>query len=161
MEEPGPDPKFVDLLTTANDFLTDRQDELKRQFHLGEYDRFEWDWDDGSLVFTSAGIARVKARFQYVGSVSRSTGTWLWGWANPNIAAPLTKDINEVRRFGEQAGIWQLTTRKWEADQTDGWEMTIIASYVLQSRGAYCAPSDEVYSFLVFTEVEWTPAPAA
>jgi hypothetical protein len=73
----------------------------------------------------------------------------------------LRRDLEEVRHYGEHHGIWQLTTPKWEADETDGWEMTSIAAYVLQAKGAYRMPNEQVFSFAIFDAVEWVPGAAA
>lgn len=151
----GPDPRFVELVTAAHGYLTARQDELKRDYALSTYDR--WDWDDArsAVIFSSGGTPRVVAPSQLVGSVSRRTGTWLWAWANDQIEPRLRRDLDEVRRFGDHHGIWQLTTPRWEADETDGWEMTSIAAYVLQARGAYRMPVDHLYTFAIFDAVRW------
>ena len=153
----APEPKFVDLVTAAYGYLTARQDELKANYGLSEYDR--WDWDDarGAVVFSDAGVPVVIAPSQLVGSVSRQSGTWLWAWANESVEPRLRRDLDEVRRYGEHHDIWQLTTPKWEAVETDGWEMTSIAAYILQAKGAYRMPDARLFSFVIFDAVEWAP----
>jgi hypothetical protein len=152
--------KFVDLVTSAYAYLTARQDHLKETFGLSNYERWDWDDDRGAVVFSDAGVPRVVAPSQLVGSVSRKTGTWLWAWANEHVEPRLCRDLEEVRRYGEHHGIWQLTTPKWEADETDGWEMTSIAAYILQAKGGYRMPNDQVFSFAIFEAVEWVPGAA-
>ena len=71
--------------------------------------------------------------------------------------ARLRRDLDEVRRYGEHHDIWQLTTPKWEAVETDGWEMTSIAAYILQAKGAYRMPDARLFSFVIFDAVEWAP----
>jgi hypothetical protein len=149
------DPKFVELVTAAHGYLTARQELLKDAFGLSRYQR--WDWDDarGAVVFSDAGVPQVIARSQLVGSVSRRTGTWLWSWANEHVEPRNRRDLDEIRRYGEHRGLWQLTTPKWEADEVDGWEMTSIAAYVLQAKGAYRMPDEHVISFAIFDDVAW------
>ncbi len=149
------DPKFVKLVTAAHHYLTERQDHLRQTFGLSDFER--WDWDDGrgAVVFSDAGVPRVRALSQLVGSVSRKTGTWLWSWANEHVEPRHRRDLEEVRRYGAHHGIWQLSTPKWEADETDGWEMTSIAAYVLQAKGAYRMPKAHLFGFAIFEAVEW------
>ena len=64
-------------------------------------------------------------------------------------------------KFDRTHGIWQLTTPKWEADETDGWEMTSISAYILQAKGAYRMPTADLFSFAIFDAVEWAPGAAA
>ena len=99
------DPKFVTLVTAAHQYLSARQEELKADFGLSWRERWDWDSNRGQIVFSDAGVARVIAKAQLVGSVSKKTGTWLWAWANPSIEEHQHRDLNEVRRFGEQHDI--------------------------------------------------------
>jgi hypothetical protein len=155
------EPRFVALVTAAHEYLTARQDYLKDRFGLSRYER--WDWDDarGAVVFSDGGVPRVIAPSQLVGSVSPRSGTWRWAWANEHVDFRLRRDLDEVRRYGEHHAIWQLTTASWEADETDGWEMTSITAYILQAKGAYRMPSDRLLSFAIFDAVEWAPGAAA
>ena len=150
-----PEAKFVELVTAAHHYLTERQEDLRRTFGLSSYERWDWDGERGTVVFSEAGRPRVIATGQLVGSVSKKTGTWLWAWSNESIEPRLRRDLEEVRRYGQHHGIWQLTTPKWEADETDGWEMTSIAAYVLQAKGAYRMPNEHLFSFAIFDEIAW------
>jgi hypothetical protein len=155
------DPKFVQLVTAAHEYITARQEALRTDFRLSLHERWDWDAEQGAIVFSDGGVPRVLAHAQLVGSISKKTGTWLWSWANHSIDEQLRRDLAEVRRFGEQQGIWQLTTAKWEADEVDGWEMTSIAGYVLQAKGAYRMPSEQLFTFAIFDAVMWAPGAAA
>jgi uncharacterized protein DUF6882 len=150
-----PESKFVELLTSAYTYLTQRQEHLTEIYGLSTYERWDWDDERSAVVFSNGGIPRVIAASQLVGSVSTKTGTWLWAWSNQHIEPRHRRDLDEVRRYGEHHGIWQLTTPKWEADETDGWEMTSIAAYVLQAKGAYRMPNRHLFSFAIFDEVTW------
>jgi hypothetical protein len=151
------DASFVALVTAAHAYLTGRQDALTTEFGLSSYER--WDWDDarGAVVFSDGGVPRVIAQAQLVGSFSGKTSTWLWAWANSSVEPRLYRDLAEVRRFGEHQGIWQLTTAKWEAEETDGWEMTSITAYVLQAKGAYRMPHGHLRTFAILESIAWAP----
>jgi hypothetical protein len=151
------DSRFTELVTAAHAYLTRRQDCLRDAYRLSEHERWDWDDERGAVIFSTGGAPQVVARGQLVGSVSRRTGTWLWAWANADIDRRLCRDLEEVRRFGEHHGIWQLTTPKWEADEVDGWEMTAVAAYILQAEGAYRMPYEHLYSFAIFDGLEWAP----
>lgn len=154
--------RFVDLVTRAHEYLTARQEDLRARFSFGSWPRWDWNQDTGQLVFSADGVPRVLADFQFVGSVSKLSGTWLWSWANPHMDSRWTHDLLEVQRFGAGHGIWQLTTQKWEADEGDGWEMTSIAAYVLQAEGAYRTPSETGLTYMILSSVRWADgAPAS
>ena len=150
-----PTPAFVDLVTRAHQYLTERQDALRADFRLDSWPRWDWSQDTRQLVFSEDGVPRVVADIQFVGTTSTETGTWLWSWANEHVDPALSRDVDEVRGFGEAHGIAQLTTPKWEGDATDGWEMTSIAAYVLQAKGAYRTPREHGFTYMIFTTVRW------
>ena len=146
---------FVALLSTSVEYLDAHQEALYEQFQLGTWPRWDWHQDSGELVFSADGIPRVVANIQFVGSVSNVTGTWLWAWANPHLDERWTREMLEVRQFGAAREFWKLTTRKWEADEGDGWEMTSIAAYVLQAQGAYRTPGEKGLTYMLLRNVRW------
>ena len=147
------DARFVELVTMSHEYLSAAQARLKEHFGLGTHDRYFWDEPNALLEFSTADEPRVTASTRVVGSVSSKSGTWLWSWANPNLARHHWEDILEVKRFGEAHGVWQLTTAKWEADEADGWEMTAIAANMLRAEGAYRLPYPHTYYFVLLAEV--------
>ncbi|HEX2061322.1 MAG TPA: hypothetical protein VHK90_11320 [Thermoanaerobaculia bacterium] len=54
---------FRDFLTDAYDWATTRQDALKRVFEIGSYDLFDWCQEKGIIIFSSASVPRVVARY--------------------------------------------------------------------------------------------------
>jgi hypothetical protein len=96
----------------------------------------------------------VIADMAIVGTLSSSSGTWLWSWDDDSIEPQARQRIDEIRTFGEQHGFSKLTSAKWPGDGHDAWEMTAIASYLLKSEGAYRAPGD-VATFMILRNVRW------
>ena len=95
------------------------------------------------------------AEIQFVGSISTVSNTWLWAWANPTVDAALCERLAHVRAYGDRHGIEQLVTAKWEADATDGWEMTSIVAYLLGAIGAYRTPDERGFEYMVMTSIRW------
>lgn len=154
---------YVDLVTEAHAYATARQEELRRDFRLGRWPRWDWDQDTGRLVFSDGegGPPRVVCDIQFTGSISTESGTWLWSWANPHVDPRWSRDLRDVRLVGEVRGIPQLTEPKWEAEEVHGWEMTSIAAYVLRARGVYRTPREGGFTFMVLTSVRWAGEPFA
>ena len=150
-----PTDRFVDLVTAAHAYATERQDELRREFSLGTWPRYDCDQGTAQLTFSADGKVRVVADIQFVGTVSTVTNTWLWAWANPHLEPAVARDVDEVRRYGERHDIAQLTTPKWTANETDGWEMTSITAYLLRAQGVYRAPREGGYTYMVMTRIRW------
>jgi hypothetical protein len=151
-------PQYVELLTAAHAYTTQRQDALRNDFGLASMPHAHLNETTAQLVFSDASVTpRVLASVQLVGSVNTANRRWLWSWANPGVEPALCKDILEVHMLGETRGIEQLTTPFWEGDAVDGWEMTSISAYILQARGAYRATTSEGFTYMVMTTVERIP----
>lgn len=142
-----------ELVEKSMRYAQERQAELERDFDLSRHERWDLDQDTGALVFSNDGVPAVVAEFQFVGSLSDKSGTWLWAWGNSSIEPGLRDELEAVRAFGEGRGFARLTDRKWKAEEVDGWEMAAVTAYLLKARGLYRPPFDGGVSFLVITDI--------
>jgi hypothetical protein len=155
MTEAIADEKWVAQVMESHNYLTERQDALMAEYKLGEHKRYDWDQDTGSLVFSNDGVVAVIAKVQFVGSISTKSNTWLWSWANSTVQDNVKDQMHIVQRFGEKSGFDALTTDKWEGDEVDGWEMTSITAQLLNAKGAYRTSSDNGFTYMTITEIQW------
>jgi len=155
-ERAAPAPGWSELVDRAKAYLEQRQERLKSEFELGRFERFDYDQNAGTLSFSSNGRVQVVADMQVVGSTSERGGTWLWAWANPSVLEHLVMELDDVFTYGQAHGLDKLTTAKWPGDESDGWEMTAVAAFVLQSEGAYRAAHDGGALFLTLRNVRRT-----
>lgn len=146
---------FDALAAEAYEYLDSRQQAASERYRLGEYESYEWSQGTGELSFSDGRRARVVADFQFVGSWSRRTETWMWSWANRSIEESVKKRVRRVRAHGEEQGFLKLIAGLWPATEEDGWEMTAIAAYLLGAKAAYRAPDDSTYSFVLMTDIRW------
>jgi len=150
--------QYVELLTAAHAYTTQRQDVLRAELNLTSMPHAHLNEGTGQLVFSDASATpRVLATVQIVGSVNTANRSWVWSWADPDVDAALCADMREVRLLGETRRIEQLTTPFWEGDAVDGWEMTSISAYVLQAQGAYRAPTPHGFTYMVMTTIQPIP----
>ena len=129
------DQQFDAFESDCYDYLNAMQEQAKQEFSLGSYERFDWNQESGTLVFSDDGVPKVVADIQFVGSISTTSNTWLWSWDNATILPKVKQRLTEVRQFGERHGIKQLTTAKWAATEKDGWAMTAISAKILNAMG--------------------------
>jgi hypothetical protein len=155
MTEAMADENWVAQVTESHNYLTERQDVLMAEYKLGEHKRFDWDQDMGSLVFSNDGVVAVIAKVQFVGSISTKSNTWLWSWANSTVQDNVKDQMHIVHDFGKKSGYDALTTDKWEGDEVDGWEMTSITAHLLNAKGAYRTSSENGFTYMVITEIQW------
>jgi hypothetical protein len=149
------DEEFESLIQDAYEYLNNQIRECKTEFKILNYERFDYDNETGEIIFSDHGIPKVIAEYQNVGSFSTKTNTWLWAWANDSITEDTRELAQIVRGFGETHGIEKLTTAHWEAEEVDGWEMTALTAKLTEAMGAYRAPVDHLFIFMIFTDVRW------
>jgi hypothetical protein len=138
-----------------------RQEAFVREFNLNAWERYDWDQDKGTLVFSHQGVPKVIAQIQFVGSYSHVSRTWRWAWANDATDTKLKVGVARVRALGEQEGWRRLTEPQWPATEQDGWDMTSIAGHVLGAQGAYKSPDPKTVVFMVITAARWATEPIA
>jgi hypothetical protein len=137
--------------------LQEKNARLKAQFRLGDWPRYDYDVDAGTLIFSEDGAAKVIAEIQIVGTTSETAGDWLWAWANSHWPAERVADSERVRAFGEEHGICELTHEGIEDENLNalGWELTAVMARVTEALGAYRPPGDDGALFLTYRTIAW------
>ena len=147
------DEEFSDYAHEAVHELIEANEKYHQQFKIGEYERWFYDLEKGTLTFSHHGVAQVVAAIQAIGSLSTQTGTWLWGWANESIPKEMCKAMLAVRDFGQKHNISRLTEDYWEATEDDGWEMSAVTARLLGAKGVYRCPGESGFIFLLLTYI--------
>ena len=135
---------------------------LKTQCHqdiwlFGKEEQWNLDPGQAELVFSFPGRL-VTAPAQIIGTYDLKAAHWTWSWADSSVPEHLTAHALQLKDFGQQNGVSLLTTPDWAAEETDCWYMAALACHVCGHHGAYRGPSEDVYSFLTFGQVEVNPA---
>ena len=155
-DEPGYD-EYVD---DACEELQRRQDQLIRDYRLGEWERYDWYQERQELVFSQGGEPKVVAKIQFVGSYSTRSNTFRWAWANDTMLPEMKSAVLQVKQLGIEKRWHKLTEPQWPATEQDGWNMTGVAARVLDAKGAYRSPDETGLTFMVITSIRWASVPA-
>jgi len=153
LETPEFTDEFCEFLSEAYEYTSQQQKNMEDIYAIGSYDHWFYDSKTGFLTFSNEGVDKIKIKYETVGTLSKSSDTWLWSWANDSISDTVKEEIEKVKEYGEEHAFEPLTKRKWNAVMEHGWEMTIISAFLLKSKGAYRVPTEGVYSFMVFKEI--------
>lgn len=123
--------------------LMAKQDQLKANYGMSSYPRFDYDVEAGTLTFSENTQVRVCADIQVVGTTGSKD--WLWGFANDHWPDRVVADMEAVWQFGLDNEIEELTTRYVEDVDLNqlGWELTAVAVRILDAVGAYRPPSSD------------------
>lgn len=150
---PMSEKEFQELRQNSNWSMRMQIDRNQKEFQLDTFPRFDWDPWRGELVFSTDGVPKVVAAVQVVGSLSTRFKTWLWAWANSALLPSVRQSVIRVRQFGEERTLLTLIQPKWAAKEADAWQMTAIAHKLTDARGAFKCPSEDGFTFMVFTDL--------
>lgn len=141
--------------------LMDLNEGCEQRFGIGHREHWDYDLDAGTLVFSDGGVPRVVAKIQAVGTTSTASKTWLWGWANDSFPGDITVGVREVREFGTQEDLPQLTEPSLADDEYLGWGMAAIAAQIIHAKGAYRCPSERGFLYLLYTDIRFADSAAS
>lgn len=146
---------FKDLSKAAYAYLNEQQQFCESEYLLGKHGEWYYDQETGIITFSNKGKVYLSINYESVGSISETSNTWLWSWANGSTWPNISTEILAVKDYGNMHNYEKLIEAKWDADIYDGWEMTAISAYLLNAKGAYRVPHSEgnLFSFKIFKKV--------
>ena len=140
---------WQDWSREAQRLMQRRNEEWRARYGLSS-EPYHWDMDSAQLSFQGADDVLV-ADITLVGSLSRTSNTFLWGWADHHAPEPVTRRIGRVREFGEANDLSLLVDEIFEADHAQALELAVIAGRVLDAAGVFIDKSGDVtVYFLLF-----------
>src|SRR5512147_3313404 len=109
----------------------EKQDKLESL--IGEH-LHDLDLDAGTIRFDT-----LQCPVQVLGTESDNTLTWLWAWADEQseIPANLIQSAIQLRIWGAEAGVPELTMPSVDLNKADGHAIAMIASEVCKASCYY------------------------
>lgn len=136
---------------------------LQHDFGIGGFERWDINQEIGELIFSDGGDPKVVCSVTILGSFSDVSETWMWGWANPTLLEPLTRDTAVVRQYGEENGIEDLTVEKTPASEAEAWALCALACRILNGAGLYRGPTGNGFVVMMIkgiTQIEQGAVPS-
>lgn len=140
--------KFIEVAQTE---MNNKNQLANERWKLDEMERFDLDQDTQTMVFTK-GKQKLSCKAQIVGSYSKTSKTWMWGWANQSVVDALKKDALRVQTYGFRNDIAKFKEEKWEGTEADAWAMAAVARKLSDAEAVYRAPHNETYVFLTLRD---------
>ena len=107
----------------------------RQHFLAGKLGRHDWaaDTESGMIFFDGPCL---ETPFEIVGTVSRQTGEWLWGWANASLPGDLARISGNIRDFGRAEHIERFTQERFPM-KDDGLHALGVAACGIGGAAAY------------------------
>jgi membrane protease YdiL (CAAX protease family) len=146
--------RWASVVAGAHVMMEQVQKETYAKWGLDFGIQYEWNIDNAEMIFSRNGKAFVRTDLIYVGSISRQTNTFLWGWANESIPANATARLHEVRSYGEEQGFAKLTTAEWQPAGNDGHDVMLVSASVLGTPAFFHGHAGELSLFFLLDNFE-------
>jgi hypothetical protein len=156
LEPAGPAVDFDTLLRLSMEELLFNTTQHQENWMFGKEEQWNLDPGQGEIVFSFPGRL-VVAPAQHIGTFDGSNGLWTWSWSDPAVPENLTIQALRLKEFGEQNSIPRLTTPHWTGEETDCWYMAALACRLFGFQGAYRGPSENLYAFITFGQLQINP----
>jgi hypothetical protein len=153
VSSPMTDDEYASFIQTCRGELLELVSQSKKKWGLDKYAKFDFEGEEGRLVFWGFKDYQLSCKVQIIGTLSNTTNTWLWAWDNSSIGASLKVDSIKVRDFGLTNGLEGLAKPTWPATEEDAWDMTAIAIHVNPAEGVYRAPIGDVVVFMILKQI--------
>jgi hypothetical protein len=146
---------YADWRHEALHDLIAKQDRNLEEFRTGSWERFDYDLDALTLTFSEGGEPKVVADIQVVGTTGPED--WLWAWGNTHLPEPCRRDVEQVKAFGEEHGIQELTWELLGAEDLNslGWNLAAVAARICDAQGAYRAPGENGALFMIYRNIRY------
>ncbi len=151
---PSCDDAYNKLLNDCVAEVEGKNQKLADEFGLGSFERWDIDQEIGELVFSDSGVPKLVCSVTMLGSFSNSSETWMWGWANPSLLEPLTRDTNALKEYGEQNGIEELVVEKTSATEGEAWALSALSCRILDGLGLYRGPTGSGFVVMMLKGIE-------
>lgn len=145
---------YHDLIRESFAYLSERQESMMKRYKVGEFDRWDWEQEQGHLIFSNDHTPQLRATIHFAGTYSKTSESWMWAWANESLLDRVKKKSEEIKVIGEEHNFLNLVAANWEATEVDGWEMTSVLAKHVGALGAYRTPSKNGFTYMVITKLE-------
>ena len=151
---PSCDDDYNKLLNECVAEVKRKNQKLADEYGFGSFERWDIDQELGELVFSDEGVPKLICSVTMLGSFSVQSETWMWGWANPTLLEPLTRDTNAVREYGETNRIEDLKVEKTHATEGEAWALSALACRTLSGLGLYRGPTGNGFVVMMIKGIE-------
>ena len=151
---PSCDDAYNQLLNECVAEVEGKNQKLVDEYGLGSFERWDIDQEIGELVFSDGSVPKLVCSVTMLGSYSESSGTWMWGWANPSLLEPLTRDTNAIREYGEKNEMEDLVVEKTPATEGEAWALSALSCRILEGLGLYRGPTGNGFVVMMIKTIK-------
>ena len=141
------DEQFENYLVMCYDKLESKQQKFISDYNIYNFDEY---WYDKIDVYYSLKNGQVLLEFSvvFIGSWSGKSNSWMWSWANENVADYARSKSNCLKDLQNITGNEVFINSLFECDQEMAYELAAFSIEYLDAEGVYMAPGERSDVFM-------------
>lgn len=147
------DDEFQIYIDTCFDELERKQQYLIDNYDLGNFDRFEYDFEKEEIYFLNNGIIEVQANIIPIGSFNSDSKTWMWAWANEAFPEKLREKSANLKQLELITGFEIFGNEMADIDEDMTWEIAGMALNHLDFQGVYRGPANNTEYYYAMEKI--------
>lgn len=143
------------LVRDACSSMSKKQEKFLKDFRINDHGRWDRDQEAGNLSFSHEGEPQVTAKFHFAGSLSLSSNTWMWAWANEGFEESTRIASRRIRELGDEQGFLNLSAHLVDATEHDAGHFAAIMAQEFGAIGTYRTFDDDRWAYMIITDARW------
>ncbi|EJR29845.1 MULTISPECIES: DUF6882 domain-containing protein [Bacillus cereus group] len=142
------DEQFENYLVMCYDKLESKQQKFISDYNIYNFDEYWYDQDQCILQFKKNGQMLLEFSVVFIGSWSGKSNSWMWSWANENVADYARSKSNCLKDLQNITGNEIFINSLFECDQEMAYELAAFSIEFLDAEGIYIAPGERSDLFM-------------
>ncbi len=140
--------QFESYLDMCYDKLESKQQKFISDYNIDNFDEYWYDQDQCILQFKNNGQVLLEFSVVFIGSWSGKSNSWMWSWANENVADDARSKSNCLKDLQTITGSEVFINPFFECDQEMAYELAAFAIEYLDAEGMYIVPDERNEVFM-------------
>ncbi|ARO59101.1 Uncharacterized protein B5E38_1525 [Bacillus cereus] len=142
------DEQFENYLVMCYDKLESKQQKFISDYNIYNFDEYWYDQDRCILQFKKMVKCYLNLVLFFIGSWSGKSNSWMWSWANENVADYARSKSNCLKDLQNITGNEVFINSLFECDQEMAYELAAFSIEYLDAEGVYMAPGERSDVFM-------------
>lgn len=147
--------QFESYLDMCYDKLESKQQKFISHYNINSFDEYWYDQDKCILQFKDNGQVLLEFSVVFIGSWSGKSNSWMWSWANENVADYARSKSNCLKYLQNVTESEVFINSLFECNQEMAYELAAFSIEYLDAEGMYIVPGERNDLFMaVIDKVE-------
>ena len=143
------------FLQTCREEIKVKHQQLVKDTNLKAYTKYSFSQGDKSLTLRNeASKEELCFNVVCIGSWNKKEGSWLWGWANENLAESLRETAIPLKELDKRTGFNIFAQGGFECEEAVAIDLAFAGVHELNAKGIYRIQVEDSYVYLALMNIQ-------